>query len=778
MTQDLQPGYKRTAVSILAGTALVLSACAAERAPAGEQPANDTQAQAAPRDTASAIDRQALVTRHNVTLEEIDPQAPVMVGNGSLAMALDITGLQSFRNQYSAFSPLMTQAQWSWHSFPNPEGYTVEDTYRPIEAHGETYQYPYLTDWAEADENPAIAYTRRNPHRFSLGRLSFVTQAGDNPAPLDFADVGNTRQTLDLWHGQAESAFEVSGEPVRVTTSAHRDRDMILVEITSPLVASGELGVEIAFPYVSQSLQPDPAEWNAADKHQTVVDTVDANTAIFRRSLDDTTYFARATYGDGSTLSEAGAHQYTVRADGDTETIRLLLEYAPEEGDLRPALDFDAAISGANASWEAYWQDGGMVDFSGSTDPRADELERRVVLSQYLTGVNTGGDFIPQEEGLYSNSWNGKFHHEMHGWHIAHFLLWNRDEQVANSLDWYNRTLDQAQERAAHYKRDGAWWPKMTGDDAVESPSTINPFIMWQQPHPIYLAELAWRNDPSDSFLEQYRDVVFETADLLATYLVWDDEKGAYVLGPPVIPVQEAYDAATTVNPAFELAYFAWGLETAQVWRERLGLERNAQWDEVLDGLSPLPTSDGLYLPVGDMPDFWADAERAQCAGGQGTVGGVEADGDAPADHDCLNRDHPSFMMATGLIPGDRIDDDMMRRTVAATDEHWDFRQTWGWDFPMMAMTATRLGEPEKALDYLMMDAANNQYGVTGMTPRYHLGDDGYVKNADTYFPSNGSLLAAVALMVAGWDGAEAQTPGFPDDGSWSVRYEDITPLP
>ena len=134
--------------------------------------------------------------------------------------------------------------------------------------------------------------------------------------------------------------------------------------------------------------------------------------------------------------------------------------------------------------------------------------------------------------------------------------------------------------------------------------------------------------------------------------------------------------------------------------------------------------------------------------------------------------------MATGLIPGNRVDPEMMRRTMMATDEYWDFRQTWGWDFPMMAMTATRLGEPEKALHYLMMDAANNQYGLTGMTPRYHLGADGYSKNADTYFPSNGALLAAVALMAAGWDGAETETPGFPEDGSWVVRYENINPLP
>ena len=45
----------------------------------------------------------------------------------------------------------------------------------------------------------------------------------------------------------------------------------------------------------------------------------------------------------------------------------------------------------------------------------------------------------------------------------------------------------------------GAWWPKMVGPEGRESPSTVNPFIMWQQPHPIYLAETLWIKRASDT---------------------------------------------------------------------------------------------------------------------------------------------------------------------------------------------------------------------------------------------------------------------------------------
>ncbi len=86
------------------------------------------------------------------------------------------------------------------------------------------------------------------------------------------------------------------------------------------------------------------------------------------------------------------------------------------------------------------------------------------------------------------------------------------------------------------------------------------------------------------------------------------------------------------------------------------------------------------------------------------------------------------------------------------------------------------VGEPDLAVDFLLMDAPNNQFGLSGMNPRVHLGEAGFVRDADTYFPSNGSLLAAVAMMAAGRDGAEENAPGFPAD--WVVRHEGPRPLP
>jgi len=47
------------------------------------------------------------------------------------------------------------------------------------------------------------------------------------------------------------------------------------------------------------------------------------------------------------------------------------------------------------------------------------------------------------------------------------------------------------------------------------------------------------------------------------------------------------------------------------------------------------------------------------------------------------------------------------------------------------------------------------------------------------YLPANGGLLYATALMAAGWDGApERNAPGFPDNGQWNVRWENLRPAP
>src|SRR5262245_43735557 len=144
----------------------------------------------------------------------------------------------------------------------------------------------------------------------------------------------------------------------------------------------------------------------------------------------------------------------------------------------------------------------------------------------------------------------------------------------------------------------------------------INPFIMWQQPSPIWLAELLYRAQPAPATLRRYRQLVFETAELLASFPHFEAERDRYALGPPIIPAQEVFPPLATFNPTFELEYFRFALATAQRWRERLGLARDPGWQRVLDKLAPLPQKDGLYLATESQPELWGDG--ADCKRGAG----------------------------------------------------------------------------------------------------------------------------------------------------------------
>jgi hypothetical protein len=283
----------------------------------------------------------------------------------------------------------------------------------------------------------------------------------------------------------------------------------------------------------------------------------------------------------------------------------------------------------------------------------------------------------------------------------------------------------------------------MTSPQGRESPGG-NPLIVWNQPHPIHLAELLYRAQPTPATLERYRELVFATADAMASMLAWDDTGRRWVLGPPLWIAQEIHDQAASMNPTYELSYWSTALEIAQRWRTRLGLPRNGDWDEKVKHLSALPIKDGKYVALESIPDTW--------------------------DNVASRHDHPSFLMALGQLPGAGVDRAVMNRTLDAVLAEWDWKtKIWGWDYPMIAMTAARLGRPDAAVDVLLKTGVpNNGYTQAGHNPNTGL---------PVYLPGNGALLAAVALMAGGWDGAPAgPAPGFPRD--WHVRAEGLMPLP
>jgi hypothetical protein len=688
------------------------------------------------RPTSTApVDRRARLARHAPVVTRFDAFSALSIGNGAFAFTADATGLQTFTADYREI-PLATQAEWGWHSFPNPSGHRLEDALVTYDAHGRPVSY------ASAQDSAAGKWLRENPHRLSLGRIGFMLVRSDG-SPAKSSDLTEVRQRLDLWSGKIESTFALDGRMVRVVTTAHPRRDLIAVRVQSDHLDPARLAIRVAFPYGGATHTGDPADWSNADRHRTEIAASDRRSVTWHRTLDADEYWARASWTSGARFRQTAAHEFLIEPSKDTASLECVFAFSPRQ-DREPLPSVAATESSSVAHWQRFWTDGGTLDLSGSTDERATELERRIVLSEYLTAIQCAGTMPPQETGETFNSWFGKFHLEMHWWHAAHFALWGREALLMRSLPWYQKILPKARATARAQGYRGARWPKMVGPDGRESPSGVGVFLIWQQPHPIYFAELVYRARPTRRTLDAYREIVFESAEFMASYPFWDAQGNRYVLGPPLIPAQESHPPKTTFNPTFELAYWAFGLAVAQRWRERLGLTRDPRWERVLRNLSPLPMRDGLYVNAESAPQTFSDREQ--------------------------RRDHPTLLGAFGFILSPRVDRAAMRRTLRAVIDTWQWAETWGWDYPLVAMTAARLGEPSLAIDTLMMDTPKN---------RYHPNGHNYQRpGLTTYLPGNGGLLSAAAMMAAGWDTASGElTPGFPRDG-WTVRAEGLRPLP
>lgn len=681
------------------------------------------------------INRKAVVVRHNPVITNKSVESPLSVGNGNFAITVDFTGLQTFPELYARTIPLGTLSQWGWHSFPNTNNWSLDNyKFTAFDFHGRKILYP---DVPGNKMTPQAEYLRNNPHRLHLGRISFYCTDGE----LKPEKITNIHQILDLWQGIITSKFDLNGQHIDVETFCHPQRDAVCVRVWSQSVGKNRLGILIAFPYGTPSFVT--TDWSSPDKHQTICKMIDKRNVRFIRKLDNDSYIADVAVScDFKIINITNHHFVIIPESGDV--FDVICEFSPKPLN-NNAPQFETAKSETIGYWSNFWSNGGAVDLSESIDPRWRELERRIVLSQYLTAIQCAGIYPPAESGLTFNSWNGKFHLEMHWWHAAHFALWDRTELLERSLWWYESILPQARKTATFQGFDGARFPKMTSPSGIESPSSVGPFLIWQQPHPIYFAELIYRNKPTKETLRRYFKIVSEAADFMASFAWLDKTNNRYILGPPLQCAQERYPKESTYNPTFELAYWKWGLETAQKWRERLGLKPDKNWSRVINGLSKPAITNGMYLFCESARDSYTNPR--------------------------YRTDHPAVLGAYGFIQGRDIDPEIMRATFRWIWENWDWKETWGWDYPLVAMTAARLGEPEKAIDALLMDTPKNKYNLAGHNYQR--------PGLSIYLPANGGLLSAIAMMCAGWDGApDRSAPGFPTNGLWNVKYEKLRPLP
>ena len=249
---------------------------------------------------------------------------------------------------------------------------------------------------------------------------------------------------------------------------------------------------------------------------------------------DDLFFLERLTFLLGSEYKSSPSLSGSKSSDTDSDCTAL-----PPPGFFR----FEAELK----------ETGAFVDLMGAGNATADEIQRRVILSQYLLAVNEAGHNPPQESGLVNNGWYGKFHMEMYLWHSAHWTPWGKLPLLERSIGVYNRFLPSSTQRAADQGYSGLRWGKMSDPSGRSAPGEINALLIWQQPHVFYFAESEYQSARHagrnmEDVLAKWDYVLTESADFMASYAFWNTSTNVYDLGPPMYPVSENTPPNSTRN--------------------------------------------------------------------------------------------------------------------------------------------------------------------------------------------------------------------------------------
>ena len=241
-----------------------------------------------------------------------------------------------------------------------------------------------------------------------------------------------------------------------------------------------------------------------------------------------------------------------------------------------------------------------------------------------------------------------------------------------------------------------------------ESPQVDNALIIWQQPHPIVLAELQRRAAAASGGAAAAADVVTRlfplvaaSADYLAARMFFNESDGAagtFMLGPPVVGGQEEGDPRRTFNPTFEMVYVGAALDLANEWRGFAGLPQSAIYDRVASNLAQLPTDPAS--PPG--PPLYVFDAKCAC---QYLRGGVKNASCLPSyvpeggvNCGALSA-HPLTIAPVGMLNGLRrggrygVTEASANATLSAVWGAWgEWGGAWGWDDALLAMSMARLG--------------------------------------------------------------------------------------
>lgn len=356
--------------------------------------------------------------------------------------------------------------------------------------------------------------------------------------------------------------------------------------------------------------------------------------------------------------------------------------------------------------------DNAMHDYfskAKSLDTGDEELNRRLVLSLYLLKVNTLGIYPPAETGLTCNSWYGKFHLEMHLWHHLGLIRMGLYEYVLPSLLWYLTLYESSKERAEFQGYQGIRLPKMTDYRGQDTPSNIGCLLIWQMPHIIIMLDEILYQNPKALDIERFIPLVKGLIDFMSSF--YYKKNGYYHLDTPLIPANEnvEYDKDT---PIFEECYTIHAFQIFKQWIKEYELEYDTnRIEDILKDYVPLPVYQNCYEAFQGCEETYSKYPH----------------------------DHPMMIGMYSFFKSTIVDESIIQHTLNKILNAWTLDDTWGWDFPMLAMSAYHIGDKDLALQILKMKALKNGYIKNGHNPQLPKQD------LPIYLPGNGAYILALS---------------------------------
>lgn len=154
----------------------------------------------------------------------------------------------------------------------------------------------------------------------------------------------------------------LNGNTFDVETVCHPQLDMISTRVTDRAHA----GINLRFPYPTGAHADDACNWDANDKHSTEIVRQDAQSALLKRTLDETTYYVTLRWEGKAALAEKSKNYFVLTPEEDMLALSCrftanfegtVFESEPGvySGD-KPLPSYAETAAASDSYWTGFWK--------------------------------------------------------------------------------------------------------------------------------------------------------------------------------------------------------------------------------------------------------------------------------------------------------------------------------------------------------------------------------------------------------------------------------------